>query len=68
VADELQFAASKLADAFDVVTGPQWRRTGRRDDGATFTVESFGRYLLHDPVHHLHDVTAGFAALAGSGR
>jgi hypothetical protein len=68
VADELRFAARKLADAFDVVTGPQWRRTGTRDDGARFTVESFGRYLLHDPVHHLHDVTIGFETLAGTGR
>jgi hypothetical protein len=34
-----------------------WARTGRRGDGATFTIESFVRYLLHDPVHHLTDVT-----------
>ena len=35
----------------------QWQRSGRRSDGAVFTVESFGRYLLHDPIHHLTDVT-----------
>jgi hypothetical protein len=29
---------------------------GFRSDGAQFTVESFGRYLLHDPIHHLWDV------------
>jgi hypothetical protein len=39
------------------VTGSQWQRTGRRSDGASFTVETFARYLIHDPVHHLYDVT-----------
>ena len=34
-------------------------------DGARFTVESFGRYLLHDPIHHLQDVAEDFATLAG---
>jgi hypothetical protein len=28
-----------------------------------FTVESLGRYLMHDIVHHLVDVEQGFAAL-----
>jgi hypothetical protein len=39
------------------VSGDQWQRTGRRSDGACFTVESFARYLVHDAVHHLYDVT-----------
>jgi hypothetical protein len=39
------------------VTGAQWQRTGSRSDGADFTVESFARYFIHDPVHHLYDVT-----------
>ncbi len=42
---------------FEGVDGSQWQRTGRRSDGAEFTVESFARYFIHDPVHHLHDVT-----------
>ena len=29
---------------------------GRRSDGSAFTVESLGRYWLHDVEHHLHDV------------
>ena len=37
--------------------GEQWPRTGRRSDGARFSIAGFSRYLLHDPVHHLHDVT-----------
>ena len=46
-----------LADAFDGVPGEQWLRTGRRSDGARFDIAGFSRYLLHDPVHHLYDVT-----------
>ncbi|GAC1412322.1 MAG: DinB family protein [Actinomycetota bacterium] len=57
VAREIAESGNALADAFDAVTDEQWTRTGRRSDGATFTVDSFARYLIHDPVHHLHDVT-----------
>jgi hypothetical protein len=54
---ELAAAGDRLADAFEAVHSDQWLRTGSRSDGARFTVESFARYLLHDPVHHLYDVT-----------
>ncbi|MFJ8434562.1 DinB family protein [Kitasatospora sp. NPDC094019] len=57
VAEELAEAAEVLAAAFEGVAGAQWARTGNRSDGARFTVESFARYLIHDPVHHLYDVT-----------
>ncbi|MFE4971727.1 DinB family protein [Kitasatospora sp. NPDC056651] len=57
VAGELAEAAETLAGAFEAVAGEQWGRTGNRGDGARFTVESFSRYLVHDPVHHLVDVT-----------
>ncbi|MFI2611421.1 DinB family protein [Kitasatospora sp. NPDC018619] len=57
VAGELAEAAEVLAAAFERVAGAQWERTGNRSDGARFTVESFARYLIHDPVHHLFDVT-----------
>jgi hypothetical protein len=56
VAAELTDAASALADAFDAVRGEQWQRRGRRSDGASFTVDTFSRYFLHDVVHHLWDV------------
>ena len=56
VAAELGEAATALAARFDGVRGEQWQRPGRRGDGARFTVATFARYLLHDPVHHLHDV------------
>jgi hypothetical protein len=57
VASELADSADALASSFDAVAGAAWDRTGSRSDGANFTVASFARYLLHDPVHHLHDVT-----------
>jgi DinB superfamily len=57
VAVELVDAADRLASRFETVTGAGWDRPGRRSDGARFTVDSFARYLLHDPVHHLHDAT-----------
>jgi len=56
VAGELEIAAGRLADRFDAVTGEAWRRRGRRSDGASFTVDTFSRYLLHDVEHHLWDV------------
>jgi hypothetical protein len=59
VATELAAAAATIADRFDAVPGDGWARTGRRTgDGATFTVETFGRYFVHDWRHHLHDVGA----------
>ena len=57
VASELVAAADSLADRFAAVSGDQWLRPGRRSDGASFTVETFARYFIHDPVHHLYDVT-----------
>jgi len=45
------------------VSGSQWGLTGNRSDGASFTIESFARYLIHDPVHHLYDVRTGFEEL-----
>jgi hypothetical protein len=56
VAAELAAAAAALADRFDQVEGDQWNRRGRRSDGASFTVDTFSRYLLHDVEHHLWDV------------
>lgn len=59
VADELEASGVTLADRFDSVGQEGWSRPGRRSDGANFTVDSLSRYLLHDCVHHLHDVAVG---------
>lgn len=63
VAVELEEVGAGLADAFDSVPDAGWSRTGRRSDGASFTIDTFSRYLLHDPIHHLVDVTHGFTTL-----
>lgn len=57
LAKEIVSAGETIAARFASLEPEQWARTGRRSDGATFTVESFARYLVHDPVHHLYDVT-----------
>ena len=58
VGPELVDAAEIVAARFDAVAPEQWDRTGFRSDGAAFTIESFARYFVHDPVHHLWDVGA----------
>jgi hypothetical protein len=57
VADELATAGHSLANAFDQVAGSQWERTGIRSDNKKFTVATFATYLVHDPYHHLWDIT-----------
>jgi len=58
VGAELTSAAGDLAETIEHVSGEAWARTGRRSDGARFTVDTLTRYLIHDPIHHLHDVGA----------
>ncbi|MFV2143768.1 DinB family protein [Isoptericola sp. G70] len=58
VATELAAAGDAVADRFDAVRADQLERVGRRSNGSTFTVRTFGRYFLHDVAHHLHDVRA----------
>lgn len=53
---ELTRAAEVAAGAYAAVTDEQWQRPGRRSNGSEFTVETLGRYHLHDVVHHLYDV------------
>lgn len=57
VAERLTEQARILAARFSTVSGGQWHRTGTRSDGAHFTIESFARYFIHDPIHHLYDAT-----------
>ena len=56
VSTELVEAARGGAELLAGVREDQWQRSGRRTDGHRFTVESLGRYWLHDVEHHLHDV------------
>ena len=64
VSAEIQAAAASLADRFDTVQPEQWARTGYRSDGAEFTIETFARYFIHDPIHHVHDVEQGYERLS----
>jgi len=57
VAAELTDAVEVLAAAFEGVSPQDRGRAGYRSDGARFTVETLGRYLVHDLLHHVHDVT-----------
>jgi hypothetical protein len=59
VAVELIEAAGTVAGIYATVTETSRTRRGLRSNGDEFTVESLGRYHLHDVVHHLHDVGAG---------
>lgn len=56
VAHELVAAADAVAATYAGVSGDQWERPGRRSNGSVFTVETLGRYHLHDAVHHIWDV------------
>lgn len=56
VAADLSEAAGHVASLYDEVGGDQWTRLGTRSNGSVFTVDSLGRYHLHDDVHHLWDV------------
>ena len=57
VADELAEAAASVAQQYDAVTDEAtWRRAGLRSDGSEFTVDTLGRYHLHDVAHHVWDV------------
>ena len=57
VAEELLVAGQELADALDAVPDAAWTRLGTRGDGAQFSVATLAKYLIHDPEHHLWDVT-----------
>jgi hypothetical protein len=56
VADQVTQSGEALADAYTRVGDDDWGRTGVRSNGSTFTVDSLGRYLLHDLFHHVWDV------------
>lgn len=60
---DLVKAGETLAASFAAVEGDQWQRTGNRSDGKHFTIDTFARYLVHDPVHHVWDIRQNFRML-----
>lgn len=57
VGSELVEEAAEVAGLYASITGDRWRRTGRRNNGRSFTLATMGRYHLHDAVHHLWDIS-----------
>ena len=66
VADEITAAGNALADRYETAHAGQWQRPGVRSDGSPFTVDSFGRYFLHDIVHHIVDVRRNYERMRAS--
>ena len=56
VVEDLYSAAQVLAERLDSISGEVWKRPGRRSDGASFTIGTIARYMIHDPIHHIWDV------------
>lgn len=56
VTRELATSAADAAGLYRSVAGADWARPGRRSNGSRFTVETLGRYHLHDLAHHRWDV------------
>ena len=56
VAGEVTESGEGLADAYTRVGPDDWNRTGVRSNGSVFTVDTLGRYCLHDLFHHVWDV------------
>jgi hypothetical protein len=63
VAADLQAAGQAIALSLEAVSGDDWHRTGVRSDGAHFTIDSFARYFVHDPIHHVEDVEENYRRL-----
>ena len=57
VVEDLYSAAHVIAERLDTISGDVWKRSGRRSDGASFTIGTIARYMIHDPIHHIWDVS-----------
>jgi len=56
VSGELAASGEAAAVAFTHVRNDEWERDGSRSNGSEFTVESLGRYFLHELFHHVWDL------------
>lgn len=59
VTAELKAAAEDVAELYRSLVPEQHARAGLRSNGSSFTVETLGKYHLHDVVHHAHDIGWG---------
>jgi hypothetical protein len=53
---DVDAAAERMAARLESLTAEQWSRPGRRSDGASFTIDTISRYMVHDLVHHIWDL------------
>jgi hypothetical protein len=56
VAGEVRDWGERLAEGFASVPDDRWGNRGLRSNGSEFTVETLGRYAVHDLVHHVWDI------------
>jgi DinB superfamily len=56
VGSELQAALDTLVRELETIPDDAWDRPALRSNGSRFTLATLVRYLVHDPVHHVHDV------------
>ncbi|GAC1329598.1 MAG: maleylpyruvate isomerase N-terminal domain-containing protein [Mycobacteriales bacterium] len=56
VESELQRSLAALLEQLDAIPADAWGRPALRSNGSRFTLATLVRYLVHDPVHHAHDV------------
>jgi hypothetical protein len=66
VGPELLAAAAAVAEQYAAVPPDAWGRRGTRSNGSEFTLETLGRYHLHDVVHHLHDIAPDAPGATGA--
>lgn len=57
VTRQLQESLAVLLAQVDAIPADAWDRPATRSNGSQFTLATLVRYLVHDPVHHAHDVT-----------
>jgi len=66
VVADLEASAKTLARRLDGLSEAEWQRPGRRSDGASFSVATISRYMVHDTIHHVWDVTGRAPSAGGS--
>ena len=64
VAGDLITECLRFASLIDTVTPDQLGYKALRSDGSAFTIDTFLRYFIHDPEHHVNDVRKGYRQLA----
>ena len=62
VAAAIADGTSRYAETLRGLSPSDWEATGERRGGEVFTVDSLGRYGLHEAKHHQLDIGRGLRA------